>query len=144
MSATSDYLEDAILNALFRGQTFPQPDPVYIGLFTADPGDAASSEVTGSEWTNYSRGSIATTDGSSGFDAPGDNGSGGREVANSSAVDFGTASVTGSQDDVSHFGVFDAASGGNLLYAGALDEVKGVVDGIDVQFDAGNLTVGQQ
>lgn len=145
MAATSDYLEQAILNALFRGQSLPQPDPVYVALYTASPADDNSgAEVTGSEWTNYARESVATTSGSSGFDAPTTDGSGGYEVLNSAAVDFGTATVSGTQADVTHFGILDASTGGNLLHHGALDTAKSIVDGIDVKFPAGSLAVGQQ
>jgi hypothetical protein len=48
MSSMTDYLENKIIDWLFRGQSFVPPGPLYIGLFTAVPTDVGGgTEVTG-------------------------------------------------------------------------------------------------
>ena len=47
MSAASDYLESAIVNHIFRTDSFAKPATVYIALFTAAPSDSGGgTEVT--------------------------------------------------------------------------------------------------
>lgn len=60
-TAMTDYLEDRFLNHFFRATASTAPATVYLGLFTANPGEAGG----GTEATSgsYARKSIA-------FDAP--------------------------------------------------------------------------
>ena len=49
MSAISNYLENALLNATLRNTTYTSPATVYAALFTTDPTDDGSgTECTGS------------------------------------------------------------------------------------------------
>ncbi len=107
MSSKSDYLEDAILNAVLRNITFTSPLQVYAALYTAiADGEADSNtEVTGA---GYARVSAS-------FAAPTPTGS----TANSSAILFPQATAD-YPADVMGFGVYDAVSAGNLLYWGVL------------------------
>lgn len=137
MSA-SDYVEENVLQSTLRGVAFPVPSNVYVALFTADPTDAnvTANEVQTSAWPSYARvdcalgGSI-----DSGWTAP----SGGVS-SNAKALEFaandGSAAVT-----VTHFGLYDAASGGNLLYHAPLDSAKTVNVGDVIAFAIGALTV---
>lgn len=124
MAAMSNYLETALVNAVLRNTSYTSPTTVYVGLFTSDPTDAGSgTEVTGG---SYTRKSMA-------FDAP-TNGA----TANSSAVEFDQA--TASWGTVTHFGLFDASSSGNLLLHGALTASKTIESGDVFKFASSALT----
>lgn len=126
MSAASNYLENALINAVLRNTSYTSPTTVYISLHTASPGEAddGANELTGN---GYSRQSCA-------FDAPSDG-----VTQNTSAVTF-TASG-GAWSAASHFGVYDASSGGNLLFHAALDASRTAGDGDSLTFAAAALSI---
>ena len=98
---------------------------VYIGLSTGSFGDDNSgTELTGN---NYSRVSIA-------FDA-----ASGGTTDNTSNVEF--AAATGSWGSVSHYGLFDASSSGNLLIHGAFTAAKTIATGDILRINAGELDI---
>lgn len=127
MSGDSTYLAQAKLNWL-RGAAMPSaPAALYVGLFAGDPTDAGTggAEVTTSVRT---AGRVAAT-----FGAPS-----GKAMANSAAVNFGNSANAIS--NVTHFAVFDAASGGNMLGSNALASGGGAIpSGAAVSFAAGAL-----
>jgi hypothetical protein len=128
MAGFSDYVENAVLNWL-RGTAMPTPPAgQYVGLFSADPTDAAGG---GTEVTTAVRtaGRVAAT-----FSAPDANG----KIANSALIDFGNAAGPAT---VSHFAVFDAATGGNKLWSGPLAASKSVAATDPVAFAAGALSL---
>ena len=130
MAAASDYLEAAILNHVFRNTALTSPAAVYLALFNGDPTDAGTggTEVT---TTIRAAGRLAIT-----FGAP----SGG-VIANTAEVDFGTADAGAT---VSHIGIYDAASAGNLLTHAAITGGSQTVNtGNPVSVAIGDLTVTQ-
>lgn len=132
MTALSDYLEEKILNWALRGTAMgTAPSTVYIALFTAAPNDGGGgTEVAGG---NYSRLAVST---SGGFDAP----TSGGVTANTSTLTFPTPSAN--WGTITHLGIFDAASGGNLLFWGALTSSKTVNNGDPApQISAGALDI---
>ena len=125
MSAMSDFLENALINATLRATTYTSPTDVYVGLFTTDPTDDGSgTEVSGG---SYAR-TVAT------FDAP-SNGS------SSTDADVQFPQATDNWGNVTHFGIFDAVTGGNLLYHGILTSAKNIETGDVFKIATGNLTV---
>jgi len=127
MSGKTNYLENLNLNALKAMTTF-------VGLFSGDPTDtgAGGSEVT---TTLRAAGRVAVTFGSI------TSGTGANSIANSGELDFGDADAGAT---ITHFGVFDAASSGNLLYAGALGGGSKSIDaGEVVKFPAGSLVISE-
>lgn len=51
MAAWSDFAENKIIDAVFRGQALGAPATLYVGLFTAAPSDAGGGvEVTGGSY----------------------------------------------------------------------------------------------
>lgn len=133
MASMSDYLETAVLNLTLRGTALTPPSGTHLALFTTDPTDAASgAEATGA-W--YARQSIGL---SSGWTAPADS-AGGKQSTNANQIAFGA--VTGSSITVTHIGIFDAASGGNLLYHSALVASKTLQVGDVLQFAANSIAV---
>ena len=131
MAAFSDYLEQAILNHIFRNTAiFTPPANVYLALFTAAPSDSGGgTEVTGG---SYARKAVSTT---GQWSAPGVGGL----TDNINAQAFVTA--TASWGTVTHVGIFDAATAGNLLFHGALTVSKTVGSGDTFQFSAGDLDI---
>lgn len=125
MAEFSNYLENAVINAVLRNTTYTSPTTVYVGLYTTDPTDADSgTEVSGG---SYARTSVA-------FDAP-SNG----VTQNTADLTFPTA--TASWGTVTHIGLHDASTGGNLLFHTALDTSKAIDSGDIFKITTGNLTV---
>jgi hypothetical protein len=125
MAEMSNYLENAVINAVLRNTTYTSPTTVYVGLFTSDPTDAGSgTEVSGG---SYAR--VAVT-----FGAP----SNGVSV-NSAAVEFPQA--TGSWGTITHIGIHDALTTGNLLFHTALDTSKAIATGDIFKIAISNLSV---
>lgn len=136
MAAISEYLEEALMEEIFNGHAFTPPD-TYVSLFTTDPTDAGNgTEVSGNSYTriqvNVAGGGSpawndAVVDGVSFL------------VDNANAITFPTAS--GSWGEVTHFGIHDASSTGNLLFHGVLTAAKTVADGDTFEFGAGDLNL---
>jgi hypothetical protein len=134
MTAISNYLEDKWLRMLALKAAFTAPD-TYVSLHTADPTDAAGgAEVSGGSYARVQMKQDSAT--SPYWTNPADD-SGPQEIHNSGALTFPTA--TASWGTVTHFGVWDAVSGGNLLYKGALTVAKTVTNGDTVSYATGNL-----
>lgn len=125
MSKMSNYLENALVNGVLRNTAYTPPAKVYLSLHTADPTDAGTgAEVAGD---TYVRQEIT-------FDAP-SNG----VTQNTSDVEFPIAGA--SWGTVSHVGIWDNSTAGNMLLFGALNTPRTI--GIDNQlvFLAGEVTV---
>lgn len=125
MSEFSNYLENALLNAVIRNTTYTSPTTCFVGLFTSDPTDAGS----GTECTGGSYARIAVS-----FNAPTDG-----VCTNSSGVIFNQA--TTNWGTISHIGLHDAVTTGNLLFHTVLDSSKAVATDDVFQITSGNLTV---
>ena len=129
MSALSNYLENKLIDHLFRGQAYTAPATLHVGLLTASADDASpGTEVSGG---SYAR--VAVTASLANF--------AGTQAAGSTAASSGTGGTTSNNaaitlpaptagwGSVSHWAIFDAASGGNLLFYGALGTPKTVNNG---------------
>jgi hypothetical protein len=125
MAAISNYLENALINATLRNTSYTSPTTVYVGLFTTDPTDAGTG-------TEVSGGSYART--SATFAAP-SNG------VSSTNADVQFPQATANWGTVTHFGIYDALSTGNLLYHGVLTASKTIETGDVFKIASGNLTV---
>ncbi len=127
--AKTNYLEDAILNFWLRADpdTITAPATVYVALFTAvaNAETASVTEVTGG---GYAR--VAAT-----FTDPAGDGA----TSNSAEVAFAEASSN--LGTVTHFGIYDASSGGNALYIAALSSSFAYNTGVLPRFAAGALDV---
>lgn len=124
MPALSDYLEQELLDHIFNDDAYTSPS-TWVALFTDDPTDAGTgTEVSGGSYARvrvYENGggspewTLAAVDGDA------------YAVENNGPITFPTA--TASWGTVTHVAVFDAATSGNLLYHGELDESKTVGNG---------------
>ena len=127
MAEMSNYLENAMLNATLNNTAFTTVATPYISLHTADPTDDGSgAEVSGGSYARTSA-SFATASGTGG------------SVATDADVTFPTA--TASWGTVTHIGIWDASSSGNLLYHTPLDASKTIDSGDIFKITSGNLTV---
>ena len=125
MAEISNYLENALINGTLRATTFTAPTTIYIGLFTSDPTDAGSgTEVSGG---SYARKSVT-------FAAPSDG-------ASASNADVTFDQATGNWGTITHIGLFDALTTGNLLYHTALDVTKLIQINDIFKINSGSLTV---
>lgn len=125
MAAMSNYLENALINAVLRGTSYVSPSKVYLALFTNDPTDAGTGTEVGSG--AYARSEIT-------FSVP-SNG-----VAVSSAdVLFPVA--TASWGTITHIGIYDALSGGNLLFHGVLTNSKTIAADDQLKIAAGDVSI---
>jgi hypothetical protein len=125
MSALSDYAELKVLDHLLGTATFTKPSAVYIG----HAGQSLADDGSGTETSgnNYARQAITFAAASSG------------SAASNSTVNFPAAS--GSQGAITHFGIFDAASSGNLLAHGAFDSSKTIATGDILRINSGSITI---
>jgi len=131
MTAFSDFLEAAILNHFFRNTDIGAPPAnVYIALYTTATDDASGgTEVTGG---SYARAAVSTT---GGWSAPGVAGL----TDNVADIVFATASAN--WGTITHVAVYDAVTGGNRLFHGALTASKVVNSGDIFKFLAGALDI---
>ena len=125
MAALSDYAEKLLLDFLMTSGTATRPTAWYVALYTAAPSDSGGGTEVSTG--GYARQSIAFSTASS----PGGTTSNSGEVSfTATGADYGT---------VTHMGIFDASSGGNLLWHGALTSSKTVADGDTLTFAVGNI-----
>jgi len=125
MSAISNYLENALINVTLRATSYTAPTTVYVALFLTDPTDAGSgTECSGAAYARQS----AT------FGAP-SNG------VSTTTADIQFPQAGGSWGTLTHFGIYDALTTGNLLYHGALTTSKTIDTGDVFKIASGSLTV---
>ena len=126
----SDFLENELLDHVLGNAAWSAPATVYIALYTAAPSDSGGgTEVTGGSYARK-----AVTNNATNWPAA----SGGAK-ANGTTITFVTA--TADWGTVVAFGIFDASSGGNLLYWADLTASKTVDSGDTAEFPVGNLDV---
>lgn len=128
MSAFSDYTEDKIVDVFLRVGTYTGATP-YVALFTSDPTDVTVTAIAAeSVYTNYVRQAVTFTAASNGV------------TQNTAQIDF-PANGLGVSTTVSHVGVFDASTAGNLLFHSALTTSKTLQPGDVLSFAASALQI---
>ena len=141
MSAMSDFLENKLVDQLFRGQSAPTTTTLYVALYTSAPSDSGGgTEVSGGAYARVavtsSLANWAGTQSAGSTDAS--SGSGG-QTSNNAAITFPTP--TAGWGTVTHFAIYDASSGGNELFWGALTIAKTINQADTVTFPAGSLSI---
>ena len=123
MSLSNEF-ETRALTWMFTADAVTRPTAWYIAAYTAAPSDAGGgTEATGG---SYARKQFTPS-------VSGD------LMTNSGALEFVTA--TASWGTITHIGIFDAATGGNLISWGALTTAKTIDSGDILRFDTGELDV---
>jgi hypothetical protein len=132
MAAMSDYLENRLIDHVFRGVAYTAPTNIYIGLFTATPSDSGGgTEVSGGSYARSPAIACTTTAwASTGGATTTTNPSAGTSgtTSNNAAVTWAVA-PTANWGVVTSIGAFDASTGGNLLFYGALTTSKTINSG---------------
>ncbi|MCI5526486.1 MAG: hypothetical protein PUI40_07585 [Oscillospiraceae bacterium] len=105
----TNYMETAVLN-LFRGISITAPQKVYMALFLSNPGESGTG--TEANYTGYSRVEVS-------FSTPAVM-SGGIGIQNAEDIKFAIPQAAGGT--VTHIGVMDSLSGGNMLVYGPLTD----------------------
>ena len=129
MGMISDYAENKLVDFIFRGQAWTIPASLYFALLTAAPGETGGgTEVSGG---SYAR--VAVTRGLTQF--------AGTQGAGTTTASSGTSATTSNNGTITfpaptanwgvitHWGIYDASSGGNLLFYGSLAQAKTVNNG---------------
>lgn len=131
MAGFSTYLANSIINSSLKGQAFTIPSGTYFALFTSDPTDSftAGTEVTASWYARQATGTWASPTNGVTYN-----------MAAASFPPVTTASVT-----ITHVGIVDALTGGNLLYSAPLSTSKTLnvndVYVIDSAVTSGDFTI---
>lgn len=125
----ADYLEKKLLDHFFGKASYTAPT-IYVGVSTADPGEdgATLAEPSGN---SYARVQTAASDWNAATLGAG-------TLTNANAVTFPTAS--GSWGTLAYVCLFDAESGGNLLWSGALTSPQAITTNQVLRFAAAAIT----
>lgn len=120
----SNFLETELLDHVFANNAYTSPSAVYVALFTAAPGEAGGgTEVSGGGYVRQA-GSFTVT---------------GNTATTDAAVEYPTA--TADYGTVSHVGIFDASTGGNLLAYASLTASKTISTGDVFRIPTGDLDI---
>lgn len=145
MAAMSDFLENELTDHIFRARAYTAPTVIAVGLLTAAPSDTGGgTEVTGGSYARVSLNPLfsnwkGTNNEVTAVDSAGTGGT----TKNNATITF--AAPTANWGLITHFGLYDATTAGNLLFWGALTQSKNVnngdaapsfaVDALQIQLD---------
>lgn len=125
MAALSDHLEKLLLDWSMTTESVTRPTEWHLALYTAAPSDAGGgTELSGN---GYAREAVT-------FSAAATPGG---TTANTGEVTF--AADGGDWGEITHIGIFDAATSGNLLWHGAMTTARTVNDGDQLVFAVGDI-----
>jgi len=120
----TNYLETELLDHVFAGNAYSSPAAVYVGLFTAAPGEAGGgTEVSGGSYARQA-GSFTVS---------------GNTATTSAAIEWPTA--TASWGTISHIAIFDASTSGNMLAYASLSASKTIASGDVFRIPAGDIDI---
>lgn len=138
----SDYMENKLVDHVFRGRAYSAPSNIYVALFIAAPSDAGGGvEVSGG---SYARVRIGPSD-TAWLSTQGTN-----AAVPSSGTSHGTANgtlivwpvATANWGTITHVALYDALTGGNLLIWNVMQLPKAVNSSDPAfSFRTGNLAV---
>ena len=122
----SNYLETKVLDHVFGATAYTAPSTLYLSLHTANPDEDGSGAEVSTSGTAYARQAVAFT-------------TSGNTTSNTAAVEYPTA--TSNFGTVTHVGVYDAATSGNLLCYATLTSSKTIETGDVFRVPAGDLDI---
>jgi hypothetical protein len=122
----SNFLETEILDHVFAGAAYTAPTTLYLALFTAAPGETGGGTEVTTSGTAYARETVAFT-------------TTGNTTSNTASVEYSTATAT--FGTVTHVGVFDASTGGNLMAYATLSSSKTIDTGDVFRVPTGDLDI---
>lgn len=120
----SNYLETELLDHVFANNAYTSPTTVYVSLHTANPDeDGSGAEVSGGGYARQA-GSFSVS---------------GNTATTTADIEYATA--TAGYGTVTHVGIYDAVTGGNLLAYAALTASKTITTGDVMRVPAGDLDI---
>lgn len=137
MAGFSSYLAGKIYDATLNPSrvSLSAPSALYLALHTSAPDDASAGGET--SYTGYARVVVSSAFTSatvvSGTERT-------LAVSNSSQIAFG-AKTGGVDPTITSWGIYDALTGGNMLYSGTLTASRSIQDGDIPVFQAGELVI---
>ena len=140
MSEATNFLENELIDHIFRGRSYSAPTTLEVGLFTAvtDGETGSVTEVSGGSYARAALNPSASNwEGTGGETTAADSSGTGGQTKNKVQIDFPTP--TANWGTVTHFGIYDGS--GNLLLYSPLDENKAINSGDPVFFPVDSLTV---
>lgn len=141
MASLSNYVENRLIDQLFRGTAYSFPATLYIGLFTVEPTAAGGgTEVTGGSYARVAvTASLANWAGTQGAGTTAVSSGTSGETSNNAAITF--PAPTAAWGSITSLGIFDAATGGDLIIYANLTTPKTVNSGDPAPlFTTGALT----
>lgn len=130
MASMSDYLENKLIDHIFRATSYTMPATLYVALYTASPTDTGGGTEVSTSGTNYARvalnPSVSNWLSTNGTASGASSGTGGT-TSNNATITFGAPSA--SWGSITHVAITDASSAGNVLFWSALTVAKTVNNG---------------
>jgi len=126
MPGISNFIEQKMLDHIFSlTAAYGQPT-IYVALSTADPAED-NSGIAEPVGNGYARKAVPAW------------GVTGRTATNTNQIDFAQAS--GAWGTISHYAIFDALTGGNMLANGTVSPAQAVVNGNLFSLAAGSVSI---
>ena len=122
----SNYLETELLDHVFANNAYTSPTTVYVSLHTANPDEDGSGTEVSTSGTAYARQSGSFT-------------VSGNTATTDAAIEYPTA--TAGYGTVTHIGIWDASSAGNMLAYAALTASKTIASGDVFRIPAGDIDI---
>ena len=123
------YFRNLVAGNIFGTQTTPAiPESYYLGLSSTEPTESGTNVTEPGSGTGYER--VLLTN----LGAPSDG-----EVSNSSSIDFDES--TAAWGTMTHFVIYDAQTGGNLLIYGELSADRSVEADTIMTIKTGSLKI---
>jgi len=127
MGSFSNYAENSILDHIFKTAEFTAPANIYVALSLTDPTEDGSG-ITEPSAVSYARvlcnvWNYATN----------------RQTANTNQLIFSKA--TSSWGTITHFALFDALTGGNMLAYGSLQTQRVIAAGQTTRINSGAIVI---
>ena len=123
----TNFTENLVLNWLLTNNTATRPTQWYVGLFTTATGETGGgTEVSGGAYVREE----------ASFSVSGTNPT---KASSTAAIEFPTATAT--WGTITHIGLFNAASSGQMLVHAPLDVSKTIDEGDVFRIPAGDLEI---
>jgi len=125
IAVKSSYLRDKVIKHVLAEASYTAPTTIHLALYTTNPTIAdTGTEVVGG---SYARQQLSFA-----------NASAGAKVSNTSETFTSMPATT-----VTHWGLRDASSGGNLLYFGAFDLPIALNATDNLTINSGDIVIGE-
>ena len=135
-NAATTYLEHKLLDFLFKNnsESFATPgNSIYVGLATA-VSSIETGSLTEATFGSYARQQVQA----SGWTVPSVS-TDSQTATNAANIEFPAS--TGTNNTITHAFIVDAASSGNILFVGELENSKTIATGDIFRINAGNLSI---